>query len=206
MLYALEGSIFCSYLIEKIKWLTIMNFHINEVVEHLVLKCYFLIILLLIGEVMKSGNILIVDDEEQIRDVYKSVLDPITSQIFEAEDVEEALEVVQRAPIHLILLDLKLIGASGIELLKTMNSFKIRIPVVVISAFKTEGMTTKAIELGAIDFISKPVDPEQLLSMAKEAVNVGIEIQNLTDEYTQKLEKKIYFLRLKYNNKRLKSS
>ena len=183
-----------------------MNFHINEVVEHLVLKCYFLIILLLIGEVMKSGNILIVDDEEQIRDIYKSVLDPITSQIFEAEDVEEALEVVQRAPIHLILLDLKLIGASGIELLKTMNSFKIRIPVVVISAFKTEGMTTKAIELGAIDFISKPVDPEQLLSMAKEAVNVGIEIQNLTDEYTQKLEKKIYFLRLKYNNKRLKSS
>lgn len=155
---------------------------------------------------MKSGNILIVEDEEQIRDVYKRVLDPITYQIFEAEDVEEALKVVQRAPIHLILLDLKLIGPPGIELLKTMNSFKMRIPVVVISAFKTEGMTKEAIELGAIDFISKPVDPEQLLSIAKEAINVGIEIQNLTDEYTQKLEKKIYFLRLKYNNKRLKSS
>lgn len=154
---------------------------------------------------MKIGNILIVDDEEEIRDIYREVLEGSVVNILEAEDVEEAIDTLSKSSIHTILLDMKLIGGSGLELLKTFNAFKVRIPVIVISAYRTTDIATEAIELGAIDFLNKPINPEELLSMVKDTIKVGLSVQNLADEYHMKLDKEIGFLKLKYNKERLKN-
>jgi signal transduction histidine kinase/FixJ family two-component response regulator len=129
-------------------------------------------------------NILIVDDEVSIREGSDRILTRMGHRVFTASRGEEGLEVLKNEKIALVLLDLKMPGLDGLEVLQRIQAVDPSILVIVITGYATVETATKAMKLGAYDFIPKPFDPDQL----RIVINRGIEKLNLIEE-THKLER-----------------
>ena len=115
--------------------------------------------------------ILIVDDEKNIRRTLRMVLDGEGYQVHEAGSAAEALAVLDKQPIDLILLDVKLGEDNGIELLRTLKARgddgvggpAADVPVVMISGHATIDDAVAATRLGAFDFMEKPLDRNRVM-------------------------------------------
>ena len=106
-----------------------------------------------------SKSILIVDDEQIIRNVLKRKLEQTTAfQVFTAEDGVPALELFKREKIDLVISDLLMSEMNGIELLRQLKSIDPVVPVIIITGYGTLDDAIEAIHLGAEDFIKKPFD------------------------------------------------
>ena len=106
--------------------------------------------------------ILIVDDEPHIRLMYRTALAGLGYDIFEALSAESALEQFRVRKFEVAILDLRMPGMDGLELLGKMNQLGITTPVAIITAYGDVPNAVRAMELGAIDFLPKPPTPEQL--------------------------------------------
>ena len=82
-------------------------------------------------------RILVVDDEEGIRELYRIELEAAGYQVATAPDSRGALELLDKEKFHLIILDIKLRGESGLELLQNLSHDHGRIPVILSSAYST---------------------------------------------------------------------
>jgi CheY-like chemotaxis protein len=106
-----------------------------------------------------SKSILIVDDEQIIRNVLKRKLEQTTSfRVYTAEDGIPALELFKREKIDLVISDLLMAEMNGIELLRQLKTIDPHIPVIIITGYGTLDDAIEAIHLGAEDFIKKPFD------------------------------------------------
>ena len=128
---------------------------------------------------------LIVDDVDMNRDILK-VLFQANYEILEAEDGEEALEVLERCQgsIDMVLLDLMMPGMDGFELLKKrkeLDSFR-EVPVVVITGSGQMEDQVKAFELGANDFIVKPFVPEIVISRVNNVMSFNRRMLSIEQE------------------------
>ena len=113
---------------------------------------------------MKSRNILIVDDEQIIRNVLKrKVEQSSTHKVFTADDGRPALEIFKQEQVDLVISDLMMLEMSGIELLRNLKQIDPRVPVIIITGYGTLDDAIEAIHLGAEDFIKKPFDINQVL-------------------------------------------
>ena len=111
---------------------------------------------------MSIKNILLVDDEENIRELFDTYLTGIgytTRQVENSKDVEN--EIKKEKP-DLVFLDIKMPGMDGVEVLKMIKNYDQDIPVVMISGFATEHMAKETLHIGAFDYIKKPVDLEKV--------------------------------------------
>jgi len=113
-------------------------------------------------------KILIVDDERNVRLMYRSALETIGYDVFEADSSEEATEEFVQRQFDLAIVDLRLPGRSGLDLLHEMAEQKMTTPAVVITAHGDVPNAVEAMKLGAIDFLQKPVLPDQLRQIVKE--------------------------------------
>jgi len=109
-----------------------------------------------------SASILIVDDEPNVRLMYRAALAGPDREIFEAISGEAALERFQERSYDAAILDLRMPGMNGLELLGKMRELGIETPVAFITAYGDEPNAVRAMELGAIDFLPKPPTPDQL--------------------------------------------
>ena len=109
-----------------------------------------------------STPVLIVDDESNIRLMYRAALSGLGYETFEANSAESALEQFQRRKFRVAILDLRMPGMDGLELLAKMHELGITTPVAFITAYGDVPDAVRAMELGAIDFLPKPPTPEQL--------------------------------------------
>ncbi len=119
---------------------------------------------------MKNSSnvgILIVDDEEHIRIALERILKRLTPRLYLASRGEEALEIAEKEDIDLILLDLKMPGMDGMEVLKILKQKDLLI--IVITGFATLETAVKAMKLGAYDFIPKPFDKDHILLVVERA-------------------------------------
>jgi two-component system, NtrC family, nitrogen regulation response regulator NtrX len=125
-------------------------------------------------------DILIVDDERDIRDLVSGVLDDDGYQTRTAATADAALAEVDKRLPSLMLLDVWLRGSSmdGLELLKIVKEKHPHIPVVVFSGHGNIDTAVAAIGLGAVDFLEKPFEAEKLLHMVSKAT----ETQRLREE------------------------
>jgi DNA-binding NtrC family response regulator len=105
----------------------------------------------------RTAHILIVDDEPNVRLVFRTALESSGYRISSAEDGEKALLWLGNAPIDLVLLDLQMPGIEGMEVLRQVRSGGNDVPVVVITAHDTVPNAVEAMKLGAIDFLAKPL-------------------------------------------------
>ncbi|MEC9493217.1 sigma-54-dependent transcriptional regulator [Flexistipes sp.] len=112
-------------------------------------------------------KILIVDDEKNHRLMLKIHLADEGFEVLEAENGVEALQLIDESDFDLILLDIKMDIMDGFTFLSHMRQKDLHIPVIVITAFSNVKTAVQAMKLGAVDFISKPVDTDNLLDLVK---------------------------------------
>lgn len=112
---------------------------------------------------MKRSSILIVDDEERIRNFLSMKLKTSGYDVLAARDGVEALELVQTHEPDLMVLDILMPKKDGFETLKELRTFS-RIPVIILSARGSNFDKVKGLSLGADDYLEKPFSPDELLA------------------------------------------
>jgi two-component system response regulator PilR (NtrC family) len=108
------------------------------------------------------ANILIVDDEQGMRQLLSLIFGRADHQVRAAESGAKALEMLRREPADLIISDVKMPDMNGIELLRAVREFLPEVAVVMMTAFATVDTAREAFKLGADDFIQKPFDVDEL--------------------------------------------
>ncbi len=125
-------------------------------------------------------TILIVDDEESIRQTLGGILADEGYEVAAVDSGEEALRFLKEEPPHLILLDIWLPGMDGIETLKAIKEDHPQLQVVVMSGHGTIETAVKATKLGAFDFIEKPLSLEKVVLAVNHALDhFRLEEENL---------------------------
>jgi DNA-binding NtrC family response regulator len=127
---------------------------------------------------MKDYNILIIDDESAQRDVLSGYLKKKGYKIFSASSGKEGIEITKNNPVDIILSDYKMPDLNGIEVLEHVKKINPEISFVIVTAYGTVENAVKAMRLGAFDYISKPVDLDELDLMLERI----IEHKNLKSE------------------------
>jgi len=112
---------------------------------------------------MRKLNILIVEDGRSQREMLRDFLISEGHRVMEADSGETAVKTVANNHFDLILLDYKMPGMDGLEVLKEIKRINHEIDVVIITAYGTIETAVEAIKVGAIDYITKPVELEELL-------------------------------------------
>src|ERR1700720_2969468 len=115
-----------------------------------------------------SNRILIVDDETNVRLNFRMTLETEGYEIFEAPSAAQALQVLAEYSFALAILDLRMPGMDGLNLLAKMRENGIRVPAMIVTAYSDVPNAVKAMKLGAIDFLQKPLRPEDLRRIVAE--------------------------------------
>jgi DNA-binding NtrC family response regulator len=110
-----------------------------------------------------AKTILIADDEQGIRDSLQKLLEFESYRVLLANDGPSALGMAREERIDLILLDIKMPGMDGLEVLSHLQEEQPELPVVIISGHGTIQTAVEATRLGAYDFIEKPIDADRIL-------------------------------------------
>jgi DNA-binding NtrC family response regulator len=118
---------------------------------------------------MENKTLLIVDDEKVVRESLRHWFEEAGYAVTTAEHAEAALEKFKNKRFDLCLLDMKLPGADGLELLKKIKSEDVRCIVILITAYASVASAITALKEGAYDYITKPVDPEELQRLVEKA-------------------------------------
>lgn len=117
-----------------------------------------------------AANILIIDDEESMRAGCMQALSEEGYHLKAAEDGYRGLEMIDRESFDVIILDLKMPGISGMDVLRRIKESDRNSVVIIITAYGTIDFAVKAMRQGAYDFLTKPFTPEALSSAVREAV------------------------------------
>lgn len=116
-------------------------------------------------------TILIADDEEALCQILKKVLTKEGYRVLSAPNGRRALALLKREEVHLVLLDLKMPGLGGLEILERIRALKKGSPVVVIlTAHGSLSSAREAMELGAVDYLTKPFDLRDVKRAIQEAL------------------------------------
>lgn len=132
-------------------------------------------------------NILVVDDQRSIRNSLAELLELEGYKVLKAQDGREALNILPKSDVKLVITDIKMPNMDGTELLSKVKELYNEIPVIMISAHGCIQSAVKCINSGAADFIEKPIDMNRVLM----AVKNGLERSDLRSE-NQRLRKRIH--------------
>ena len=121
----------------------------------------------------KNPRILVTDDESSIRSALREILEFEQYEVSEAASGDEALTKLQAEAFDLLLLDIKMKGMDGFELLEKLNEASIQVPVIMLTGHGTIEMAVQATRLGAFDFLQKPPDLNRLLITVRNALDKG---------------------------------
>jgi two-component system, NtrC family, nitrogen regulation response regulator NtrX len=116
-------------------------------------------------------RILVVDDESAIRDSLKMILEYEGYEVHGAATGQDGLVLVDRDAPDLVLLDIKMAGMDGLEVLQRLRAGHETVPVVMISGHATVSTAVEATKLGAFDFIEKPLSTERVLVTVRNALD-----------------------------------
>src|SRR3989440_3142065 len=121
-------------------------------------------------------NILIVDDEQSIRETCATVSEQCGMKAVAVATAEEALEVLEHSAVDIVLTDLKLPQSNGVELLKQVHDLHPEVAVVMLTQYGTIESAVEVTRLGAVDYVTKPFRIEELRSRL-ERVARAVELQ-----------------------------
>lgn len=124
-----------------------------------------------------KGRLLIIDDEGELREVLAALLEDFTSEIYQASNGLEGIDLLKTHTFDAVLSDEKMPKKSGLEVLKWMRENGIQIPFVIHTGYGQKEMVLEAQRLGAYAFIDKPWDENILINTVKKALLSGMEQQ-----------------------------
>src|SRR6476661_3467504 len=120
---------------------------------------------------MPKSRVLVIDDESAIRDSLKMTLEYENYEFIGAATGQEGLALAEREAPDLVLLDVKMPGMDGIEVLERLRALNDALPVVVVSGHGTISTAVEATKKGAFDFIEKPFASERVLVSLRNALD-----------------------------------
>src|ERR1700724_2888563 len=120
-------------------------------------------------ETKEMEPLLLVEDKNELRAMLRKALERAGYTVDEAPDGAAAIHKIRARRYLLVLTDLKLPGASGLEVLRASKSADPTIPVILLTAFGSVEEAVTAMKEGAYDFLQKPVDLEHLKLLVKRA-------------------------------------
>ncbi|MBI4405719.1 MAG: sigma-54-dependent Fis family transcriptional regulator [Deltaproteobacteria bacterium] len=119
---------------------------------------------------MNQANILVIDDEENIRKILKAMLQAEGYEVTAAKSVAQAKEILRSQSIQVALTDLKLEREHGLQLLKWIRDENMPTPVIILTAHGTVDSAVDAMKQGAFDYLSKPFERSELVRVINKAV------------------------------------
>jgi len=126
-----------------------------------------------------KNHILIVDDDDRIRDLLKDYLSENEYIVSTAENADQAKERLKYLKFDIIILDVMMPGQNGYELTKDIKD-QIKVPIILLTAKGEVENRIKGLELGADDYIGKPFEPKELLLRIKNIINKNNKIDSMT--------------------------
>ena len=145
-----------------------------------------------ITDMEKDVNILVVDDEEIVRESLCSWLKEDGYQAESVEDGFKALDIIKKKPWNVLFVDLKMPGMDGLEVMRRAKALQPEVPIVIITAYATVNTAVEAMKEGAYDYLVKPFNPEEISLIIRRL----IEKQALLKEnifLRKELKKQFYF-------------
>ena len=127
---------------------------------------------------MKHRRILVVDDDESLRRITQLQLEEAGYEVRAASNGREALAAIEEEAPALVITDFRMPGISGLEVLKRVRESYPQTTVLMITAFGTVQTAVEAMKAGAYDYITKPIDYEELVLV----VNRALEHHHLVEE------------------------
>ncbi len=149
-------------------------------------------------------KILIIDDEDCIREVFSALLKEKNYSVEEAETGNQGIEIAKRFNPDIILLDMNLPDISGMDVLSFVKESNIPTEVIIITAYGTIKNAVEATRLGAYDYLQKPVDNEELLLVVSRALEVK-RLQREVEELRSELSSRYQFTNIVGTSSRMNS-
>src|SRR5260370_32308947 len=118
-----------------------------------------------VGREAVPMNLLIVGDEQSIRETCAAVSEQWGMKALAVATAEEALEVLEHSAVDIVLTDLKLQQTNGVELLKRVHDLHPEVAVVVLTQYGTIESALEVTRMGAVDYVTKPFRIEELRSL-----------------------------------------
>lgn len=128
-----------------------------------------------------TARIMIVDDEEAIRDSLQGLFEDESYLVVTAASGEEAMARLRKQPVDCVLLDIWMPGIDGLETLSRIHQVDAHLPVIMMSGHATIDTAVKATRQGAFDFLEKPLSCDRLLILARNAVQKRVMEQENRD-------------------------
>jgi len=138
---------------------------------------------------VRTTRILVVDDEANIRTALAKILENVGYAVAAADSGDAALGLLRDTTFDLVVTDLKMVGASGIEVLQAVKKLHPDTEVIVVTAYGTIESAVEAMKTGAYDYVTKPLDPERLTHLVAKAVEYKMlreEVRQLREEVAVK--------------------
>ncbi len=118
---------------------------------------------------MTEFNVLVVDDEQEFRDITLKRLKRRGLKVSGAENGEKALEILEHSSIDVVVLDVKMKGMGGIETLRRIRNTKPLVEVVLLTGHASVDSGIEGMKLGAFDYLMKPIELDRLLEKLNDA-------------------------------------
>ena len=141
---------------------------------------------------MSSNSILIIDDEQNLRQVMSRVLELEGYIVLQAGNIKQGLKIIEKEDIDLVISDVRLPDGNGLDLLQKLKELKPCTEVVVITAYGTISDGVKAIKAGAFDYITKGDGDEQLIPVVSRAIEKA-SMQKRISDLEKQLNRKFGF-------------
>ncbi len=122
---------------------------------------------------MNHAKILAIDDEKNIRRLIKNEFTLEGFEVITAKNAEQGLEFFDREKFNLVLLDIKLPGMSGVEVLRRIKTKSARAAVIMITGFGDIQSAVQCMKLGASDYVTKPFKLDQLIAMVARTIKTN---------------------------------
>jgi DNA-binding NtrC family response regulator len=119
---------------------------------------------------MPEHSVLIVDDEPIVRESIRDWLKDAGYKVATADSGEEALKMIETQDFSVLVVDVRLPGKTGIRVLKEVKAVKPQIKSIVITAYPSAESISEAMKLGAVDYLVKPVAPDQLEKLIRDTL------------------------------------
>ena len=115
-------------------------------------------------------HVLVVDDERFFREAIQEALSRAGLECLLASDGAEALEMADEPSIGVVVLDVRMPGSDGIEVLSKLREMRPTLPVIMLSAHQDQTYVLEALRLGAADYLAKPLHEEELTLAVQRAL------------------------------------
>lgn len=137
---------------------------------------------------MEAKPVLIVDDEKNIRLTLSQALETLELETHTAVNGEEALVKLAERDFGLLLLDLRMPGMDGMDVLRRIRENRPNVKVVIITAHGTIDSAVEAMKLGAVDFIQKPFAPKEIRELVRKVLDRDMLRTEQAESYNSRIE------------------